>query len=114
MQVTTDSLPMVDDGLPPVTAASVRAAKDDALRQLRESARVIAARHGHVLGTWRESLDEGEVAYCRGCWRAAAIDVVREPHLAGQALREPCGPIQTRPDAFLANQHESEIRRGGR
>lgn len=92
----------------PVTAASIQAAQDAALRELRAAAVTIAKERGHWPGSWHELDDACEVAYCRSCWRAAVVDVLRDPHLAGPALSEPCAP--RRPDAFLANQHESRTR----
>lgn len=80
--------------------------------ELHEVAAVIAAQQGHELGRWRETnAEDVEVAYCRHCWRAAVVDVLRDPHLAGPALSERCAP--RRPDAFLSNQHEADLR-GGR
>jgi hypothetical protein len=94
---------------PPVTEASIEAAKTSALRELRAGAVDLATARGHYLGRlWHELDDACEVAYCKTCWRAAVVDVLREPRLAGPALSEPCAP--RRPDAFLANQHESRTR----
>lgn len=82
-----------------------------ALKQLRVLATGVTARaKGHVLGTWHELDDAREVAYCRVCWRNAVVDTVREPHLSGLAFAEPCAAPPIRPDAFLANQHESVTR----
>lgn len=97
---------------PPVTPASVRAAIDAALHELRDAAGTLAAKYGHQLGGWHASGGANdEVAYCRHCRRAVVIDVVRDPHLAGQAITQRC---PNRPDAFLANQHESDVIGGGR
>lgn len=91
----------------PVTAESVERARVAMRDELREAASASAFSKGHVLGTWYELTDDGvEVAYCRPCRRRVVIDITRDPHLSGDALREAC----QRPDAFLANQHESEVR----
>jgi hypothetical protein len=95
---------------PPVTPASIAAAKTSALAELRGVAAVLTGAKGHVLGTWHELEDDTQVAYCRGCWRGVVIDVLRDPHYAGQAISEGC----SRPDAFLTNQHESVTRGGAR
>lgn len=95
---------------PPVTEASIAAAKADAMSELREAAQIIARQQGHVLGRWRESNDSDvEAAFCRNCWRSAVIDGLRDPRLAGPALSEKCSG--KRPDAFLANQHDGDTLR---
>jgi hypothetical protein len=102
---TMSSQPDRDD--PPVTEASIRAAKQSSLSQLRAIAYEMAEAKGHSLGRWHElRADDCETAYCRNCFFAARIDAVREPHYAGKALSQTC----LRPDAFLANQHESVTR----
>jgi hypothetical protein len=93
--------------IPPATDASVRAAKQSSLLELRQHATTLAIAKGHTLGRWHELReDDCETAYCRNCFFAARIDAVREPHYAGKAISEPC----RRPDAFLANQHASVTR----
>jgi hypothetical protein len=111
MQIVTEQpTTMQIPDAPPVTLASIASAKAAALRELRDVAAVLAVAKGHVLGTWHELEDDTQVAYCRGCWRQAVIDVLRDPHYAGPAISERCG----RPDALLANQHESVTRGGAR
>lgn len=106
-------MPMQPDD-PPVTPASIAAAQRSALAELREAAQSIAASRGHALGKWRETNEiDVEVAFCSRCWRSAAIDVLRDPHLAGPALSDRCAPQRSRrPDAFLAHQHETAMTRG--
>jgi hypothetical protein len=103
------SRPMQSDDLP-CTLATIQAAQDAALRELRDVADTIARQHGHDLGRWRDHEHGGEVAFCQSCWRSTSIDIVREPHLAGPALSDRCPPRIVRPDAFLASQHESVTR----
>jgi hypothetical protein len=94
---------------PPVTAASIAAAKQAALHELRDVALVGASVNGHVLGMWHELDDATEVAYCRGCWRAAVVDVLRDPHFAGPALSERCTA-----DLSPADRMQQHLREFGR
>jgi hypothetical protein len=88
--------------MPPPPAESV------AIANLRHEAERAAEHRGHSLGRWRHwaGHDGHEAAYCRRCWKKADIDILREPHVAGQAISEACPP---RPDAFLAKQHPADL-----
>lgn len=110
MQILLTNHTMVNSDPPPPTAADVARAKESALHELRAVTAAMAADKGHQLGTWRDAGPEEEVAYCRSCRRAAYITLVRPPHFAGQALSQKC----QRPDAFLVNQHASDLAGGGR
>lgn len=90
----------------PPSAADVARAKRDAIHELRGIAAAVASDSGHALGTWHESAAEEEVAYCRTCRQAVYIQLVRPPHFEGPAITARC----PRPDAFLANAHDSEVR----
>lgn len=93
----------------PVTPTSIEAAKAAALQELRETAVALAAARGHQLGRWHrvEQAEDVEVAYCQQCFRPAAIEILRDPHLAGPALSEACQ--RRRPDAFLADTHPGDL-----
>jgi len=105
---------------------------DPAVQQIgrsREAQRLIerqrgrdgARERGHELGLWRLAAEEGGVdeAVCRRCGRPAFIDVTAVPALSGPALVEGCLTAaedrdvriatQSRPDAFLSEQHDADL-----
>jgi hypothetical protein len=94
--------------VPPQSPASIQAAIDAAVRELKKLAERIALQQRHVLGRWRETRDSDVfVARCRNCNQQVVVDGVHEPHLAGEASST---GVCRRADAFLATQHESVTR----
>lgn len=85
-------MPSQPEPVPLSSAASIDAAREYAMKELRELAVQIASGRGHQLGTWRDvHADDAQVAYCHNCWRSAIVEVTRDPHhLVGAALYEVC------------------------